>query len=438
MSAQGPWKLPDMGLEYLANESLCPKIVTRFRFLDGSSVSSRRMWKVHDIVSRLARTLRLRRRFAVAPAVIGIVVIFSGIIGTWQALPNAAFAESAPAVTRVAVASLPTSLVHIVTETVSTPVSSSSVAAGLTPSFLLTATAATAPAVTQCNPPAFPTGAGFEVTCTITIENSITAQDVTSSTVTATACLAAAGVLPPSGCTTTVTTSTQLVTSVNQCNGIVYGGGSNVTCNLTVINNIPVGTPTSAVTVDQCIGSGTGGGTQPTVVCTPLGSTTDAAVTQCNGSGNGGGAAMRVQCTVSGAVAALPVTITQCNGSANGGGSTVTCTTAVTNNFVTAATTTTTTSPATTTTTTTSPSTTTTSPTTTTTTSPATTTTTTSPTTTTSTTTTTSPVVPPTTVPPSHTGEPWAGWPYWALVGLAGLLGLAFVGRSVRIRRRRA
>ena len=120
-------------------------------------------------------------------------------------------------------------------------------------------------------PPAFPTGAGFEVTCTVTIENTITAQGVTSSTVTATACLAAAGVLPPAGRTTTVTTSSQLVTSVDQCNGIVYGGGSNVTCNITVNNNIPVGTPTTGVTVDQCVGSGTGGGTQPTVVCSPLG-----------------------------------------------------------------------------------------------------------------------------------------------------------------------
>ena len=384
--------------------------MTRFRFLGGSSVSSRRMGKVHDIVSRLVRAGRLRRRFAVALAVIGTIVIFGGVVGTWKALPDAAFAESTPAVARVIVTSLPTSVVHVVTEAASTPVSSSSIPAGLTPRFLVTAAAATAPAVTQCDPPAFPTGAGFEVTCTITIENTISAQGVTTSTVTATACLAAAGVLPPSGCTTTVTTSSQLVTSVDQCNGIVYGGGSNVTCNLTVNNDIPVGTPTTGVTVDQCVGSGTGGGTQPTVVCTPLGSTTNATVTQCNGSGNGGGAAMRVQCTVSGAATALPVSINQCNGSANGGGSTVTCTTTVTNNFVTAATTTTTTSPTTTTTT----------------------------TTTRPTTTTTSPVVPPTTVPPSHTGEPWAGWPYWALVGLAGLLGLAFVGRAVRVRRRRA
>ncbi|MGA3354975.1 MAG: ice-binding family protein [Acidimicrobiales bacterium] len=105
-----------------------------------------------------------------------------------------------------------------------------------------------------------------------------------------------------------------------------------------------------------------------------------------------------------------------------------TTTTSASTTTTTSASTTTTTSASTTTTT--SPTTTTTSPTTTTT----------SPTTTTTSasTTTTTPGVPPTTVPPSHTGEPWAGWPYWALVGIAGFLGLAFMGRAVAIRRRRA
>ena len=45
---------------------------------------------------------------------------------------------------------------------------------------------------------------------------------------------------------------------------------------------------------------------------------------------------------------------------------------------------------------------------------------------------------PPTTVPSPHTGEPWAGWPYWVLVAFAGVGGLAFLERAVRIRRRRA
>src|SRR5580658_5041201 len=102
-----------------------------------------------------------------------------------------------------------------------------------------------APVVTQCDPPAFPTGAGYQVTCTVTIDNTLTAQSATSSTVTATACLTAAGRLPPIGCITTVTTSTQLVTAVDQCNGITYGGGSNVICKVIIDNTVPVGTGTA-------------------------------------------------------------------------------------------------------------------------------------------------------------------------------------------------
>jgi hypothetical protein len=208
--------------------------------------------------------------------------------------------------------------------------------------------AATAPAAAQCDPPAFPTGAGYQVTCTITIANTVTAAGATSSTVTATACLAAAGVTPPSGCTTTLSPSTQLVTTVDQCNGIVVGGGSNLTCDVSVVNTIPTGAATSGVSVNQCVGSGTGGGIQPTLLCAPVASTTNATVTQCNGSGNGGGASTRVQCDVTGATTAEPVTINQCNGSSNGGGSTVTCATTFTNDFVAAAPTptTTTTTPA--------------------------------------------------------------------------------------------
>lgn len=205
--------------------------------------------------------------------------------------------------------------------------------------------APSAPAAAQCDPPAFPTGAGFGVNCTLAIDNMVSSAGVVSSTVTATACLAAAGVLPPFGCTTTVTSSNQLVTSANQCNDIVYGGGSNVTCSVSVVNTIPTGTVSAGATVNQCIGSGDGGGTQPTVVCAPVASTTNATVTQCNGSANGGGASTRVQCHVTGASTAEPVTINQCNGSSNGGGSTVTCVTTFTNNFIASATSTAPTSP---------------------------------------------------------------------------------------------
>ena len=213
------------------------------------------------------------------------------------------------------------------------------VAAFRAPAFVA-AVAPSAPVAAQCNPPDFPTtapaGAGREVTCTVTIDNTISVAGVPQSTVTATACLGAAGVGPPFGCTTTTSTSNQLVSGVNQCNGIVVGGGSNVTCRVIIANTVPLGTPAPGVTVNQCIGSGTGGGTEPTVQCNPTSDTTNATVTQCNGSGNGGGASMRVKCTVTGGTSATPVNINQCNGSGNGGGSTVTCTTNVTNVFVTA------------------------------------------------------------------------------------------------------
>src|SRR5665811_673437 len=119
----------------------------------------------------------------------------------------------------------------------------------------------------------------FQVTCTVTVVNTTTSTGATSSTVTTSACLAAAGVPFPScplnsGPITSTTSSTQLVTSVNQCNGIVTGGGSNVYCNVTVTSNVPVGTSTSGVTVDQCIGSAGGGGS--TQGCAPSGSTTSA------------------------------------------------------------------------------------------------------------------------------------------------------------------
>jgi hypothetical protein len=43
-----------------------------------------------------------------------------------------------------------------------------------------------------------------------------------------------------------------------------------------------------------------------------------------------------------------------------------------------------------------------------------------------------------TTVPATHTGEPWAGWSYWAIIGFLGLVGVGSLERATRIRRRRA
>ncbi|MFZ0249871.1 MAG: hypothetical protein WAL61_07985 [Acidimicrobiales bacterium] len=208
-----------------------------------------------------------------------------------------------------------------------------------------------APAVTQCDSSDFPITAGFQVTCSVSVENYTSATGATSSTVTTSACLAAAGVVYPScplnlGPVTSTTNSSQLVTSVNQCNGIVTGGGSNVYCNVQVTNNVPASTTESGVTVDQCIGSVTGMG--GTVACAPNGSTTNATVTQCNGSVTGGGTYAgepTAACTVTGAATADPVTINQCNGTATGGGSAVTCMAAVADVFA-ASTTTPTSAPA--------------------------------------------------------------------------------------------
>lgn len=196
-----------------------------------------------------------------------------------------------------------------------------------------------APNVSQCNPPDFPTGAGLQVTCSVTVENTTSSTGATSSTVTTSACLAAAGVVFPScplnlGPVTSTVTSTQLVLSVNECNGIVTGGGSNVYCTVNITNNVPAATPTSGVTVNQCNNSVTGGG--GTIVCNPTGSTTGATVNQCNNSVTGGGTYAgepTAGCNVTGASSADPVTVNQCNYTAIGPGSAVTCSATFANVF---------------------------------------------------------------------------------------------------------
>ena len=194
-------------------------------------------------------------------------------------------------------------------------------------------------AVSQCNADTFPTGAGFEVTCYVTVVNTVTASGATSSKITTVECLAAAGVAypncttdpTPNGAVITVLNSTQLVNSVTQCNGVVTGGGSNVICHVDITNNVPVGTSTSGVTVNQCNDAAT-----TTLLCDPYpASTSGAMVTQCNGSGGEGTyvGTYSVQCTAAGDATALPLTINQCNGTATGGGSSVTCTVSIADIF---------------------------------------------------------------------------------------------------------
>ena len=195
-----------------------------------------------------------------------------------------------------------------------------------------TAAAATT-AVNQCN--ADNTGAAREIRCDVTVVNNLdTTTGATSSSVTTTACAGAPGMAL---CVTTPgPLTTDIVASIDQCNGSALAGGSIVTCNVTVVNNVTGTGSTTPATVNQCIGSGQGGGIEPTTICVPASSVTGADITQCNGSGNGGGGTGRVTCTVlTSTVSALwSVTINQCNGSANGGGDLVTCTAQITTNLL--------------------------------------------------------------------------------------------------------
>lgn len=195
----------------------------------------------------------------------------------------------------------------------------------------LPAVAVVAPVeVDQCND--WGNGGGNEVRCNVTVTNNFNvATLVASSTVTVQECLGAAGAAI---CDPERTTSyAGLVTSVYQCNYSVDGGGSNVACNVSVINNITGAATATPATINQCNDSGAAG-EEPTVVCDPEDrSDTLAAITQCNGSANDGTAPRRVLCEVSPSTetSALPFTVNQCNNSANGGGSTVVCSTSMVN-----------------------------------------------------------------------------------------------------------
>ncbi|MDX6266135.1 MAG: hypothetical protein QOD70_875 [Frankiales bacterium] len=181
--------------------------------------------------------------------------------------------------------------------------------------------------INQCNgigPSA--SGATTAMTCTVQVVNTISGGTVGSTTTVTRQC--ALGPCPPGNGTFT-TTSTSLVTSVDQCNGSDNDAAHPITCSVTILNDIssdtPGALPLSAATVNQCVGSGNGGG--GTTNCSPYpANTTGATVTQCNGSTNGGGAT--VSCDVASAStisAAVPITVNQCNGSGNPGGSTVSC-----------------------------------------------------------------------------------------------------------------
>ena len=205
----------------------------------------------------------------------------------------------------------------------------------ITLGFIATPTDASAQtALSQCN--GTDNVGGQAVECHYTVTNNLNGSE-TSSTISISECHGAANDPPTLVCTPSSSGSSELVTSIDQCNGSGNGGGGTVVCTVDVINNITGTETATAASVNQCNASGTGGGTEPTTLCNPFpANTTGATVTQCNEAGNGGGGTTRVQCTVdsnSTTTSVLNVTVNQCNGSGNGGGATVTCRTGITNNI---------------------------------------------------------------------------------------------------------
>jgi hypothetical protein len=192
--------------------------------------------------------------------------------------------------------------------------------------------------------PSMSTGAGTMITCNTTITNTITGiHPVTgvasgSSVISVTECVGpASGRLDPSflTCSTDAQNLVNLVTSVDQCNGVGYGGGNVLECDVDVINNFVGVTPAvvSAATVNQCNDSA-----PDTTGCNPFpASTTTATITQCNNSSYGGGQE-DFNCIASGTTtASLNVLVNQCNDSNYGGGSWLNCSASLTNNVIPAA-----------------------------------------------------------------------------------------------------
>ena len=198
------------------------------------------------------------------------------------------------------------------------------------------ASAATPPEVELCN--GVLNVDATTVECHVVVANTFdVATGVGSAVVTTTICAGAPGaaVCGPA----TIANYGAVITSVVQCNGSGNAGGSVVVCDVSIANTITGSVAVTAGTVNQCVGSGEGGGATP-LNCGPPQSSSGATLTQCNGSGNGGGGDLRVTCSF-GAItetSALRVTINQCNGSGNGGGATVTCSASETTTVIPAAT----------------------------------------------------------------------------------------------------
>ena len=116
--------------------------------------------------------------------------------------------------------------------------------------------AATLAATTTCSNGVNNAG-GQGLICEVTIENTITAIGG-SATVTVRECHGAAGD-PQAACTIEVSVLTEPVTSVDQCNGSINGGGGTLRCSVQVTNTYVAVNPNPVdATVNQCVGSGDG------------------------------------------------------------------------------------------------------------------------------------------------------------------------------------
>ena len=174
-------------------------------------------------------------------------------------------------------------------------------------------------------------GATTGMTCTITVVNTISGGTTHSTTTMRRTC--SLGPCPPGNGTFT-SSSTRLVTDINQCNGSDNDAAHPITCQVTVTNYISADTPgaepVTTATKNQCVGSATGGG--GTVDCDPYPATSPPRPSRsATAAGTGGGGTVR--CTVgstSKVSRAIPVRVTQCNGTGNPGGSVVTCHTSIT------------------------------------------------------------------------------------------------------------
>jgi hypothetical protein len=197
-------------------------------------------------------------------------------------------------------------------------------------------------AINQCNNiGATPQGATTGLTCTVTVVNTISGSSRGSTTTVTRQC--SLGPCPGGNVTSRTTRSTDVVTSVTQCNGSANDAAPpRIVCRVTITNNISSDTSrassVTAATVNQCVGTGGGGGkfgaTGP-LVCNPFpASTTGATVTQCNGSVTGGGSTAVCSVATSSKVSpALAVKVNQCNGTGNAGGTLLTCSASITNNI---------------------------------------------------------------------------------------------------------